>query len=82
MNDSDWQHDKLVRTGEAASLLGVKPGTLKVWRFRGTGPAFHRIGTGPTSPVAYRVSDLMAWLEERRFTSTSAETARREIGVA
>ena len=28
------------------------------------------------------VSGLMAWLEERRFTSTSAETAERERGAA
>ena len=82
MNDSNWQEDKLVRTADAARLLGVQPGTLKIWRYRGTGPPYHRIGSGSTSPVAYRVSDLMAWLEERRFTSTSAETAERERGAA
>ena len=74
--------DRLVRAEEAANLLGVQPGTLKVWRYRGTGPAFHRIGNGSTSPVAYRLSDLMAWLEERRFSSTSAENAAREVGAA
>jgi len=82
MKDDDWQDDKLIRTPEAADLLGVKPATLKIWRYRGTGPPYHRIGSGSTSPVAYLVSDLMAWLEDRRFTSTSAETAERERGAA
>ena len=82
MKNNHWQDDKLIRTPEAADLLGVQPGTLKIWRYRGTGPPYHRIGSGSTSPVAYRVSDLMAWLEERRFTSTSAETAEREMGAA
>jgi len=82
MNGNSQPDDPLLRTTDAARLLGIKPATMKVWRHRGTGPAFHRIGSGATSPVAYRFSDLMAWLEERRFTSTSAETAAREIRVA
>ena len=78
MDDHSWEQDKLVRTAEAARLLGVRPNTLKIWRFRGTGPVYHRLGTGPTSPVGYKLGDLAAWLEERRFDSTAAESAARE----
>ncbi len=82
MNGNSQPDNPLLRTTDAARLLGVKPGTMKIWRYRGTGPAFHRIGSGPTSPVAYSLSDLHTWLEDRRFTSTSAETAARERGAA
>jgi hypothetical protein len=38
-------------TVAAAPLLGVKPGTLEVWRFKGIGPRFVKCG----SPVVYRL---------------------------
>lgn len=78
--ESDYQDfaDRLLRSAEAAALLGVKPQTLAVWRLRGCGPKFIRCGRGPSSPVAYRRSDLDAWLAARTFASTSEETAHRK----
>jgi hypothetical protein len=59
----------------AASLLGVKPGTLEVWRCKGIGPKFVKLG----ARVVYRLRDLNEFLEERTRTSTAdpgTKTAR------
>jgi hypothetical protein len=82
MSGDSQLENLLLRTSEAATFIGVKPTTLKIWRYRGTGPPYHRIGSGPTSPVAYSLADLRAWLDEHRYLSTSAETAAREQGAA
>jgi len=58
----------------AATRLGVKPHTLAVWRMRGVGPRYIRLG-GPRGRVVYRVSDLDAYLEARTFKSTTEEAA-------
>ena len=50
---------RLLRTEEAAALLGYTPRTLAVWRHRGEGPPHVRIN-GRT--VRYRRSDLEAWI--------------------
>ena len=54
--------DRLMTTDEAASFLAVKADTLAIWRHRGTGPKYHKVGAS----VRYRKSDLEAFLEERR----------------
>jgi hypothetical protein len=43
-----------VDTIEAASWLGLKPGTLEVWRSLGRGPRFLKIGR----KVFYKIEDL------------------------
>ena len=60
----------------AAEFLGVQPATLKTWRWRGVGPQFIKLGNQPGSRVAYRRSDLIAWLDARTFGSTAAATVR------
>ena len=82
MNSIDWERERLLRTPEAAAYLGVKPGTLKIWRYRGTGPPYHRMGSGPSSPVGYLITDLRAHRAKGRFHSTSEERAAREQGAA
>jgi excisionase family DNA binding protein len=47
----------LLKTTEAAALLGVSVATLEKWRQRGIGPAYQR--TGPRT-IRYHVSDLAA----------------------
>lgn len=42
-------------------------GTLAKWRLSGFGPSYLKLG----SRVAYRRSDVEAWLESRRRNSTS-----------
>lgn len=45
-----------------ATLLDVKPGTVRSWRQRGGGPPFHRVGR---RLVRYRRSEVVAWAASR-----------------
>ena len=59
---------RLVEDVEASDILGgVKKQTLSVWRLRGCGPPFIKIGR----LVRYRVSDLMDYIESRRVNNTA-----------
>jgi hypothetical protein len=42
--------------------LDVKPQTMRLWRFRGRGPAYLK----PCGKVRYRRSDLDAFIEKSR----------------
>lgn len=64
--------DDLLSNEQTATFLGVKPNTLEIWRCKGKGPAFLKLGNHPSSPIRYQRSRVIAWLEERQFTSTSA----------
>lgn len=48
----------------AADYLGIGHSTIKMWRSRGSGPAYAKIGTS----ILYRIADLDAWLAERVVT--------------
>ena len=54
-------------TPEAARVVGLSPATLASLRTRGGGPPYLKID----SRVVYDPTDLEAWLDERRRTSTS-----------
>ena len=55
-------------TQSAAKKLGdLSPRTLEKWRLNGEGPAFRKFG----KKVVYAESDLEAWAESQRRTSTS-----------
>jgi len=58
----------------AAKRLGVQPHTLAVWRMKGVGPRYVRLG-GPSGRVVYKLADLDAYLEVRTFKSTTEEAA-------
>lgn len=58
--------DALLTEGQAAHLLSLKPRTLQMWRMRGTGPQYIKVG----STVRYRTSTLSAWLDARTVKST------------
>ena len=63
-------------TREAADWLGLSPRTLDRYRVSGDGPVFHRFG----GRVRYLLTDLEAWAQARRRTSTSDDgtaTGRR-----
>lgn len=66
----------LLSSAHAAERLNLRPQSLRRWRLVGCGPPYIRLG-GPQGRVAYRVSDIERWLDERQFTSTSAETVER-----
>lgn len=53
-------------------LQGITEKTLANWRCEGNGPKFVKIG----GKVAYFEKDLIAFLESRRFSSTSDYAAR------
>ena len=53
---------KLLKTPEAAEYLGIEPGTLENWRYKGMGPAFVHLGRS----VRYEVTALDAWVEAQK----------------
>ena len=48
---------RYMTTYEAAELLGLSAGTLRVWRCQGKGPSYYKVGNA----VRYKVDDLEAW---------------------
>jgi len=65
-------HEDLLDNEQTAALLGIKPNTLEIWRCRGKGPEFVKMGDTPQAPVRYRRTVIMDWLARRSFASTSA----------
>lgn len=53
---------KSLRTRDAAVYLGLSPGTLEVWRCKGLGPRYSKLGKA----VVYDPADLDAFLEARK----------------
>ena len=47
---------------EAARLLGLSAGTLRLYRSDGRGPAYHQLG----KRILYALEDLNAWVSARR----------------
>jgi len=58
---------KVHKTPEAAAILGLRPRTLERMRLEGRGPTFCKHGR----IVVYHESDLIAWSEKGKRTSTS-----------
>lgn len=67
----------LLSNADAAARIGVTPGTLKFWRHKGRGPKFIKFTDTDRGTVAYDPADVEAWLEARKFASTSAVSAAR-----
>jgi len=59
---------RVLRTPEAASYVGLSASTLEKFRLTGNGPVYMRAGL---KIVVYRVEDLDAWLTAGRRRSTS-----------
>ena len=72
----DTESDRLVDERQAAKILTVQPATLAAWRCKGGGPVFLKVGSGKRSSIRYRLGDLRAWANERRY----ANTAHRLVG--
>ena len=62
---------RLLRTPDAAILLGLSARTLEKHRCYGTGPAYRKLG----GRVVYAVEDLIAWADQGVRRSTSDTTA-------
>ena len=64
-------HERLYDTAELARYLRVSASSLSKWRLTGNGPKFIKIG----HKVAYRQSDIDAYLARQTRGSTAAEVA-------
>ena len=69
--------DELLTNEQVAALLGIRPNTLEIWRCKGKGPPFIKLGDHPASPIRYQRSRVMAWIEANSHASTSSYSARR-----
>lgn len=58
-------------TIEVAGLLRISRRTLERMRVEGTGPRYLKVGPGKKSRVLYRQQEVMVWLEQFNFGSTS-----------
>lgn len=52
---------------QTADRLGVKLQTLAIWRLKGKGPAFKKLGR----LIAYDADEVDAWVEQMTHRSTS-----------
>ena len=62
--------DGLLSEKQAADFFDLTPRALQNWRTKGGGPPYVRVGH---RTVRYRMSDLEAWLDSRRFENTAQE---------
>lgn len=68
--------DEFITNKEAAKLMKLRPNTLEVRRHQGKdGPPFYKIGDAPNAPIRYLRSEVIAWVKEQAYRSTSAHTA-------
>jgi predicted DNA-binding transcriptional regulator AlpA len=59
------QPDRLLTPPEVADFLRTTEGVLKMWRYRGDGPPYVKVGKS----VRYRWSALDRWVDERAVAS-------------
>jgi predicted DNA-binding transcriptional regulator AlpA len=72
---------RLLDSVQTATMLGVTPDTLKKWRCKSRGPKFVKLGDSPQSGVAYDEADVRAFVESRRYDSTSAYSPAGQANV-
>jgi len=59
--------EEVVNTATAARMVGLAAGTLENLRISGGGPRFIKHG----NKVVYDPADIRAWLDARKYSSTS-----------
>lgn len=60
-----------LNTVEVAERLRISPRTLERMRVEGTGPRYIKVGPGKRARVLYRENDVIAWVSQFQFGSTS-----------
>lgn len=65
---------KRLKHKETADMIGVTDGTLRIMRCMGRGPKFIKLGPAKQAGVIYLESDVLEWLDARKFASTSDAT--------
>lgn len=58
---------ELLTSREAALRMGIRPNTLEIWRVKGIGPIYLKVGRA----VRYVESDVVDWLQAQARSSTS-----------
>ena len=61
-----------MNTTATASLLGLSPSTLSIWRYQGRGPKYLKFGRR----VLYRRSDVELYIEAHQHQSTAEYEGR------
>ena len=56
---------KYINTRQAAAEIGLAEVTLKLWRQRGKGPPYTKLGDSAQARVMYPRAEFDAWLEAR-----------------
>jgi hypothetical protein len=63
----------------AATVLGVTPRTLQLWRSEHRGPSYHRVGGVRGSLIRYAPDDLDAYLAATRLDPAVAPGHARRL---
>lgn len=61
-------YEKPLCSKDAAKLLSLSPRTLDQWRWKGLGPAYHKVNR----QVRYFPSDIRSFLDRNRWEPGSA----------
>lgn len=61
--------DKLIKSSEAAELLGLHEQSIRRWRMEGKGPGFIKLDSGG---VRYRLRDVLDYLEKHQVDHSEA----------
>jgi hypothetical protein len=70
VNQSDFNPSDFIDTAATAEILGIKKGTLEVWRHQGKGPEYCKFG----SAVRYYKPTLGKYcIQSRRVSTSQAE---------
>lgn len=64
---------KLLNNVQTATLIGVRPNTLEIWRIQGKGPAYRKVGR----LVRYVEAEVLSWLDEQMRENTSQPPRQR-----
>jgi predicted DNA-binding transcriptional regulator AlpA len=67
---SKMLNENLLNQEHAAEYIGVKPTTLSMWRHKGRGPKYLKIGRS----CFYRSADIEEWLDAQCVIPMPAET--------
>lgn len=61
---------KMLKTEEAAEMMGIPWATLAVMRHKGVGPAYYKDATGAKRRIYYAEKDVKAWMAGHSLTGT------------
>lgn len=63
---------QILTEGEFAQAIEVEPNTLQVWRSKGQGPDYLKLGKS----VFYAKGDVLAWIAESKRSVSKSDEAQ------